>query len=153
MDLVKGIIQKINVKEPKEGKYGKFAGYGVQVNGEWYNGLANEKNGEVWPVDNNGNKMKEGQEVELLLEEKNGYKSIVTKSSMILSGGSAAPQQPAHQPPQQAVTEHRTAFKPALWVNCLDSAINAAKVAGAEKVDSQQLIRVADVFFNEALKK
>lgn len=154
MEVVKGTIQKISVKEPKDGQFGKFAGYGVQVNGEWYNGLANEKNGEVWPVDKNGNKMKEGQEIELLLEEKNGYKNIVTKSTMIISGGQSQAEPEKKSTEQGQVFNGDVKFKSALWVNCLDSAINIAnKLEEVKNINSKEMIRIANTFYEEALKK
>lgn len=153
MKIVKGIVDQINVKEPKDGKHGKYAQYGIKINGDWYNGLCNEKNGEVFPVDQNGNKFKEGQEVELLLEEKNGFENIVTKSSKILASGSSAPEQK---------TEERSAFPVTVWLNCLDAAVNLAngititvKTNDEEEVvktTSQFVLRVADRFFIEALK-
>jgi hypothetical protein len=158
MEIVKGIVEAVNVKEPREGKHGKFAGYGLKVNGEWHNGLCNERNGEVWPVDQNGNKFKEGQEVELLLEEKNGYKNIVTKTSKIIASGSSAQQ----ASPAPVKTEERSAFPVTVWLNALDAAVRLAngititvKTNDEDEVvktTSQFVLRVADRFFTEALK-
>ena len=161
MKVVKGTIQKVNVKEPKEGKFGKYAAYGGQVNDTWYNGLCNERNGEIWPLDKNNNKMVEGVEVELLLEEKNGYESVVNKSSTVLAtfkdtSSVGIPQQEKTEEP----VEERSVVPVSIWLNCLESATRLANGVTITVKDKDEAVetgslfalRVAQRFYEEALK-
>lgn len=38
MEVVKGVVEQINVKEARDGNYGKWANYGIKVGGAWTNG-------------------------------------------------------------------------------------------------------------------
>jgi len=156
MNVVKGTVEAVNVKEPKEGKFGKYAAFGVKIGEDWHNGLCNEKNGEVWPWFGD-HKVEKGQQVEMLIEKNNkGYDSINTKQSKVVSGSAPNPApSPAQQPPQPSTSTKpdSQSFKAALWVNCLDSAISAAKLSGKEKIVTEDIIRAADIFYKKALDK
>jgi len=38
MEIIKGKVEAINIKEPQQGQYGVWANYGIKVNGAWHNG-------------------------------------------------------------------------------------------------------------------
>ena len=42
MEVIKGTVQQIAVKEAREGQYGKWANYGIKINDAWHNGALNE---------------------------------------------------------------------------------------------------------------
>ncbi|ANS04898.1 hypothetical protein [uncultured Mediterranean phage] len=104
MEVVKGAVQQISVKEARDGQYGKWANYGIKVNDSWFNGNLNadKHTGLLTLKDKNYHEIKEGMEVEFLLIEKDGYKNIDKKSMSILSSGSATP--PQQTTPQQPDT-------------------------------------------------
>ena len=110
MEVVKGVVQQISVKEPKEGQYGKWANYGIKVNEKWYNGALNadKKTGLLTLKDKSYNEVCIGMEVQFVLEDKKvgdkTYSNINPKLFDIISSGMGAAtnqQQQGYHPPTQ----------------------------------------------------
>jgi hypothetical protein len=102
MGYVKGKVNRISVKEAKEGQYGKYASYGLEIDGTWHNGLCNEdkQTGAFIIKDKDYAEVKEGSEIEFMTEEKNGYTSINRKTMTVLNKAPQTTSQPqvAQQP-------------------------------------------------------
>lgn len=156
MQIIKGVVQQISVKEPRDGEHGKFAGFGIKINDAWHNGLCNEDrdSGAFIVKDKDYQEVKVGQEVEFLVVEKNNYKNIDKKTFKILSSGSGAQQPKVEQQPKQqeevANTPADTSTKDKLVMDMCKEfayAIAFAKFEGKELPSSDQIERMAQYYF------
>jgi hypothetical protein len=150
MKVVKGKIEQIAVKEPQEGKFSKWAGYGVKVGGAWHNGMCNEdkKTHEVWPVDKNYKKLKEGQEVEFLVEKNDkGYETINKKTVEILSDVTQT--QTTNAPREQSIPKQPEAIHEGYILLAIDAAKNKLTYDNFLKVTMEQIIEKATVIYNK----
>ncbi len=151
MEVIKGKVQQINVKEPRDGQYGKWANYGIKINDAWYNGALNEdkQTGALTLKDKNFNEVKVDMEVEFLLEEKNGYKNITSKSMFILSSGGTGTPQPTQQPTETKKVPSAVSDDPSedelisKFCDGLAALVAAFKFKGKEKPSSDQIARLA----------
>lgn len=166
MEVVRGKVEQINIKDPQQGNYGIFANYGIKVNGAWHNGKvsADKLSGQLIVKDKNYKEVQVGMEVEFVVDEtmKDGktYKNINQKMFEIKGGQAAA--QPtvsaAILPP--AVTQppkdtYEATFKNALlWSECLKSAVAAAdllfKSGEVKNPTVESIMALADKFYNKA---
>lgn len=153
----KGIIEVLKVDDPvvhtakATGKEFKSARFSIKLkNGDWHNGSVFEKNGEFWPRDVNGEKFQVGQEIVLSLEKNEKYVNVIDKKSVIVNGGGAGVSR--NEPTSDTPTQ-KSAEKPTIWVMCLDAAVDAVPVLDIDKVNSQEVISVADDFFATAVVK
>lgn len=162
MEVIKGKIEQINVKEPKKGEYGCYAQFGVKVDGGWHNGMCKEQNGEVWPYDKNKVKLMEGQDVEFLVKENGDYKNIEMKE-MKVTGGREPQSIPASKPNIPSEKNSHIPDDKRVWLSCLQSACtlgSGAKIVvngdeDAAKATSDLVVRVANNFYqkcNETFK-
>lgn len=159
MEVIKGVVEQISIKDRKTGKYGDFANYGIKVNDSWYNGVANadKKTGEIIVKDKNYNVVKEGMEVEFVLEERNGFSSINSKMFTILSSGSSVPEQ--EQPKATKVKDTYVDKNDInVYVGCLQAAAMLAKGTTfqvgdkePEKFSTEMAIRMADYLYKKAI--
>lgn len=144
-----GKVETITLKEERDGKYGKFAGYGMKIGEEWFNSIANtvKSLGRVAVVDKNYNEIKEGMEVEFMytVNEK-GYKDIDRKTLLITASGSAVkPEPPAEQPAspsEDLVKQERELVNK--FCDGLAALVAAYKFKGKEKPSPDQIDRVSD---------
>lgn len=98
MEVIKGVVQQVSIKERRSGQYGDWASYGIKINDSWYNGALNadKQSNDLILKDKDYVTVTSGMEVEFLLVEKGGYTNVDQKTFKVLSSGSGA-----QQPPQQ----------------------------------------------------
>lgn len=162
MEIIKGKVEAINVKDPQQGQYGTWANYGIKVNGAWHNGkvTADKQSGKLIVKDKNYKEVTVGMDVEFVVDEstKDGkvYHNINQKMFTITSGQSEAPVA-LPQPPQSKQIE-ASAINASLWVECLKSAVATldamAKYAPVDKpevVSHERIMKLADLYFNKAI--
>jgi len=155
MSYTKGKVSRVSIKEPKEGQYGKFAKYGIEVNGEWYNGLCNEdkKSGKIEVKDATYNKIEEGTEVEFMFE-KDQYGNQIDKKTLKVIG-SAAPKEKVATLPQSGVKSDKQTSS-FLWISCLMSSIKTSqeltllKEGEEVKLSTKNVIDIANIYFEKA---
>ena len=107
MSYTKGVVDGISMKDEREGQYGKFAGYGIKIGEQWFNGVANHVKSlnRVAVVDKNYNEIKQGMEIEFMHEKNDkGYENIDKKTLLITSSGGASAAPQSTNTPQQAQT-------------------------------------------------
>lgn len=156
MGYKKGVVEGINLKQEREGQYGKFAGYGMKIGDEWFNGIANtvKSLGRVAVVDKNYNEITKGMEVEFMFNTNDkGFHDIDKKTLLIAASGSAAPQ-PTEQP--QTPVEQRSVPQvnndAIIRSNCLVAAVIKAQGSLSQedykKLDMDMLYRAADNYMD-----
>ena len=166
MELIKGIVEAISVKEPRDGEHGKWAGYGIKVNGAWFNGRvgADKQTGALTVKCKKYQEVRNGMEVQFIIEESEGkdgkvYMNINQKMFDILSSGSGVPQQPVEQQPTQqekvSNTPPKTSRKDELVsIMCkgMAAAMALVKFEGKELPNDDMINRVAKSYFNQYKK-
>lgn len=166
MQIIKGVVQQISVKEPREGQHGKFAAYGIKINDAWYNGLCNEdkQTGALTVKCKQHQEVRNGMEVQFIIEESTGkdgkvYVNINQKMFDILSSGSGAQQQPVEQQPTQQEkvvnTPSKTSRKDELVQDLckgMAAAMALVKFEGKELPNDDMINRVAKSYFNQYKK-
>ena len=168
MSYTKGTVEGIALKEVKEGKFGKFANFGLNVNGEWYNGVANEdkKTGTVIVKDSAYVEVKKGQEVEFMWAESQYGKEIDKKTFKVLGQEKPAPvvEKTVTTTPEP---DRHSAITTEFKLTCLSCAIATARdvklvvkvnegedvMENSIKLSSEQMIRLADKYLEWALKE
>lgn len=176
MELVKGTVEQISIKDPNDGQYGRWANYGIKVSGTWHNGKVTEdKFSKQFVVkDKEYKEITVGSEVEFIVEETTGkdgkvYKNINAKTMTLKGGAQQAPPPTTEHPTQQPIRTSPPITKEplgaslathTLWNDCVRSAVMLAKGTtfqcgdkAPEQFTSEQVMRVAQGFFDEMLKK
>jgi len=165
MEIIKGKVEAINIKEPQQGQYGVWANYGIKVNGAWHNGkvTADKNSGKLIVKDKDYKPVEIGMEVEFVVDEttKDGKTYHNINQKMFTIKGATPPQQApvvaTSQPPQSNKVE-ASAIDASLWVECLKSAVATldamAKYAPVDKpveINHERAIKLADLYFNKAI--
>lgn len=160
MELVKGVVEGINVKEAQDGQFGRSAGYGIKVGGAWYNGYVKEDQyGKCVVKDKAYTEIKQGMTVEFLLVDKNGRKSIDNKTLSVAGSQAAVPVQQAQQPVQQSAPKQPSYAAASIWLTAAQVAAQMAtgmkfEVEGEPvKFATDKVIQMADVLFEKANSK
>jgi len=171
MEIVKGKVEAINIKEPQEGQFGKWANYGIKVNGAWHNGkvTADKLSGKLIVKDKNYTEVTVGMEVEFVVDETIGkndgkvYHNINQKMFTIKGStqqqSAPAPQAPVASPqPLQSNKIEASAIDAHIWTECLKSAVATldamAKNAPVDKpveISHERVMKLADIYFNKAI--
>lgn len=160
MELIKGKVEQISIKEPQDGQYGRWANYGIKVSGAWHNGKVTEdKYTKQFVVkDKDHKEVAVGAEVEFVVTEtvKDGKTYVNIDPKTMTQKGSQAATQPAQQPQQKTGQLTTTAAGTAMKLNALDIAVN---IAALELRDSEvpenltsSLLEKADKIINWANK-
>jgi len=105
MGYKKGVVDGINLKQEREGQYGKFAGYGIKIGDEWFNGVAStvKSLGRVAVIDKNYNEIKQGMEIEFMYSTNDkGFNDIDKKTLLALSAGGTSQPLQSNNVPQVA---------------------------------------------------
>lgn len=169
MELITGVVEAISVKEPRDGEHGKWAGYGIKVNGVWYNGRvgADKQTGALTVKCKKYQEVLNGMEVKFIIEESTGkdgkvYMNINQKMFDIIASGSAVskPEQKpvAQQPVEQekvANTPPQTSRKDELVQSVctgMSAAMALVKFEGKELPNDDMINRVAKSYFNQYKK-
>lgn len=170
MEVVKGTVQQISVKERKSGEYRDWASFGIKVNDTWYNGALNadKKTNELVLKDKDYNPVLDGMEVEFLLVEKKGYKNIDSKTFKILASGSAVTQQVKEQPtgqvteqaPGQVIPKKISQSDIGIWLACQTDAVALAKGTtfqvgdkNPEEFATDKVFRMTKILFDKAIER
>jgi hypothetical protein len=172
MAYKEGIIETISIKERRTGNYGDFAGFSIKVDGVWYSaGLASaDKNtNELIPRDKDKKPLTQGMKVDFKYTTNDKGYHEVEKGSLAILGAQQAPpptqEHPAQQPIRTAppITEepvNASFMTQTLWNDCVRSAVLLAKSTtfqcgdkAPEQFTSEQVMRVAQRFFDEMQKK
>jgi len=171
MEIVKGKVEAINIKEPQDGQFGKWANYGIKVNGAWHNGkvTADRLSGKLIVKDKNYAEVTIGMEVEFVVDEsgKDGKTYHNINQKMFTIKGTAPAPQPTvqHQggaviPPQpvQPTKIEASAIDAHIWVECLKAAVMTldamAKYAPVDhpvEINHERAMKLADIYFNKAI--
>jgi hypothetical protein len=159
MSYKKGIVQGVVVREPKEGKFGKFSNYALKIDDVYYNSIASEHNGEIKVQDSTYALIKEGCEVEFMYSTNDkGYHDI-DKKTLKVTGGRQEPTKPVSDTAkQQAAPVEASAISAHIWVECLKAAVNTLQVLVSSsptdhfEVTPEKIIQLADKYFNKAIQ-
>ena len=169
MAYKEGIIETISIKERRTGNFGDFAGFSIKVDGVWYSaGLASadKQTNELIPRDKDKKQLKEGMRVDFKYTTNDKGYHEVERGTLAILGQTAPPtQQPQQQvtntaPQPEADTFRASLATHTLWNDCVRSAVMLAKGTtfqcgdkAPEQFTSEQVMRVAQRFFDEMLKK
>lgn len=157
MEIAKGKVEAISFKDPKDGKYGRWAGFGLKIAGTWYNGIANEVNGSFNVLDKDKNVIKEGDEVEFVYEMKNNYPNINQKNFTKLGVEVAKPSiENVPKPEVKDIPAHiEVKTSPgdrvmSMRLECLKLAVQTRELADvpADKVSSTSMVQIAEKYMN-----
>lgn len=160
MELIKGKVEQISIKEPQDGQYGRWANYGIKVSGAWHNGKVTEdKYTKQFVVkDKDHKEVAVGAEVEFVVTEtvKDGKTYVNIDPKTMTQKGSQAATPPVQQPQQKTGQPTTTTAGTAMKLNALDIAVN---IAALELRDSEvpenltsSLLEKADKIINWANK-
>ena len=162
MELIKGKVEQISIKEPQDGQYGRWANYGIKVNGAWHNGKVTEdKYTKQFVVkDKDHKEVTIGSEVEFVVVEtvKDGktYVNIDPKTMTQKGSQAATATTPVQQPPQKTGQLTTTTAGTAMKLNAPDIAVSIAALEYRDKDVpnnlAMDLIEKADKILNWANK-
>lgn len=176
MEIVKGVVGAISIKEARTGEHGTFAGCGIKVGETWYNTVvsADKQSGALILKDKDYQVIEVGTEIEFLLIDTKGkdgktYQNPDKKTMKVLSNGNAAnpnQQQQGYVPPQKeysqsapmqsppAPTTELPQYDAILNAICYGNAIQMAILKHKDKqvpVDIDEKIdRIASIYVKKA---
>lgn len=150
MSYTRGIVKKIIVREPKDGQFGKFANYGMQLEtptGEvWVNGTANEdKYKHVCLVkDANHAEVTEGMEVECMYEVKDGFNNLDKKTLKIVGASPVLGEQPKPKEEQTIIVDTDANIR----ASCVASAVKSFDHLKDTPFRRELVVDIAEYYFN-----